>query len=192
MRRFAAFAGDAVLVAHNARFDVSFLDREVERLTGRRVAAPVVDTVRLARRLLAGRVRRVGLGLARPLLRDLGGAVPPRAARRAGDRRDLARADRPRSGARREDARRSRRASQRRVPGASTRSGRSSPRPRLAGRLPLPRPQRSGAVRRPRARPARPSAVVLRRRAAAAGGGGRPRRAERVEGACSGRSWKRR
>jgi DNA polymerase III subunit epsilon len=61
VRRFLAFAGDAVLVAHNARFDVAFLGREVERLTGRRLAGPVVDTVALARRLLAGRVRRVGL-----------------------------------------------------------------------------------------------------------------------------------
>ena len=48
----SSFAGDAVLVAHNARFDMGFLDRAVERLTGRRVAAPVVDTVWLARRLL--------------------------------------------------------------------------------------------------------------------------------------------
>src|SRR6266508_3160386 len=61
VRRFLAFAGDSVLVAHNARFDLAFLDREVERLTGRRVAAPVVDTVGLARRLLAGRVSRVSL-----------------------------------------------------------------------------------------------------------------------------------
>ena len=52
VRRFLEFAGDAVLVAHNARFDMAFLDRAVERLTGRRVAAPVVDTVWLARRLL--------------------------------------------------------------------------------------------------------------------------------------------
>jgi DNA polymerase-3 subunit epsilon len=59
--KFLAFAGDSVLVAHNARFDLAFLDREVERLTGRRVAAPVVDTVGLARRLLAGRVSRASL-----------------------------------------------------------------------------------------------------------------------------------
>jgi DNA polymerase-3 subunit epsilon len=60
--RFLAFAGDhAVLVAHNARFDLAFLDREVELITGRRLAAPVVDTVGLARRLLAGRTPRVGL-----------------------------------------------------------------------------------------------------------------------------------
>jgi DNA polymerase III epsilon subunit family exonuclease len=61
VRRFLDFAGEAVLVAHNARFDVGFLDREVERLTGRRMAAPVIDTVGLARRLLAGRVPRASL-----------------------------------------------------------------------------------------------------------------------------------
>src|SRR3954454_13720601 len=61
-RRFLAFAGDGVLVAHNARFDLAFLDRETERLTGSRIGSPVVDTVRLARRLLAGRVAGFGLG----------------------------------------------------------------------------------------------------------------------------------
>jgi DNA polymerase III epsilon subunit family exonuclease len=61
LRRFLDFTGDAVLVAHNARFDMAFLDRAVLRLTGRRVAAPVVDTVWLARRLLAGRTSRFGL-----------------------------------------------------------------------------------------------------------------------------------
>jgi DNA polymerase III epsilon subunit family exonuclease len=61
VRSFLAFAGDAVLVAHNARFDLAFLDRETERLTGSRIGAPVVDTVRLARTLLAGRVGGFGL-----------------------------------------------------------------------------------------------------------------------------------
>ena len=41
-----------------------------------------------------------------------------------------------------------------------------------AGRLPLPRRERPGAVRRPRARPARAAAFVLPLRAAAAGGRG--------------------
>jgi DNA polymerase III epsilon subunit family exonuclease len=61
VRRFLAFADDAVLAAHNARFDLAFLDRETEQLTGSRIAAPVVDTVRLARNLLAGRVSGFGL-----------------------------------------------------------------------------------------------------------------------------------
>ncbi len=61
VRRFVEFAGDAVLVAHNARFDASFLNGELERLTGRRLARPVLDTVALARRLLAGRVARMSL-----------------------------------------------------------------------------------------------------------------------------------
>jgi len=74
VRRFLSFAGDAVLVAHNARFDMGFLDRAVERLTGRRVAAPIVDTVWLARRLLGGRTTRFGL---QPLAHFFGTSVAP-------------------------------------------------------------------------------------------------------------------
>jgi DNA polymerase III epsilon subunit family exonuclease len=61
VRRFLGFAGDAVLVAHNARFDRGFLDRELQRSSGRRLARPVLDTVSLARRLLAGRELRISL-----------------------------------------------------------------------------------------------------------------------------------
>jgi DNA polymerase III epsilon subunit-like protein len=61
VQQFLEFAGDAVLVAHNARFDLAFLDRETERLTGSRIGSAVVDTVRLARTLLAGRVPGFGL-----------------------------------------------------------------------------------------------------------------------------------
>jgi DNA polymerase-3 subunit epsilon len=61
LRQFLDFAGDAVLVAHNARFDLAFLDRETAQLTGSRIAAPVIDTVGLARRLLGGRVPRASL-----------------------------------------------------------------------------------------------------------------------------------
>ena len=61
VRRFLAFSGDAPLVAHNARFDVGFLDRAVAELTGKRVAAPVIDTVWLARRLLHRRSERFSL-----------------------------------------------------------------------------------------------------------------------------------
>jgi len=52
VRRFLAFAGDDVLVAHNARFDMAFLDNEAVRLFGRHITATVIDTVRLARQLL--------------------------------------------------------------------------------------------------------------------------------------------
>ena len=115
--------------------------------------------------------------LARLLLRHGDPAVPPRARGLGGDGGDPARADRPRAGAGRRDggaARRSLRAA-----GASAR-GQALARRRSAaapGRLPLPRPQRPGALRRSRPRPARAAALVLPHRAAAAGGRGRARRA---------------
>lgn len=56
--RFLEFAGDAVLVAHNASFDVEHLDTAHRALTGRGLARPALCTLRLARRLLPELRRR--------------------------------------------------------------------------------------------------------------------------------------
>jgi DNA polymerase-3 subunit epsilon len=61
MARFGTFARESVLVAHNARFDVAFVDRELERLSGNRLSMPVLDTLPLARNLLRGRGARANL-----------------------------------------------------------------------------------------------------------------------------------
>lgn len=51
LTRFAAFADGAVLVAHNHRFDLGFLDWEAERAWNAPLQRPVLDTLALARRL---------------------------------------------------------------------------------------------------------------------------------------------
>ena len=177
VRRFLAFSGEAVLVAHNARFDMAFLDHAVLRLTGRRVAAPG-GRHGLARATAArGADEALRARAPVPLLRDVGRAVPPGAPGRRSHGRDPDRADRARPGARRRDGRRSRRPLRAARPEAARqaqpRRG-SSPRRRD---LRLSRRPRSAAVRGAGTRPLRPSSLVLLRRAAAARGRGGARRA---------------
>lgn len=77
---FTAFAGDDVLVAHNAPFDLRFLNYERRRLAGDCFTQPWIDTLELARRLLPGRVERHDLttlaGWARTRVRPRHRALP--------------------------------------------------------------------------------------------------------------------
>ena len=102
--------------------------------------------------------------------------MPSRAPRRAGDCRGVARSDRARPGARRTHRRGARRARGDENAARVGQAGARTWRPAEAGRLSVLRPQRAGALRRPRTRPARSAALVLPLRAAKARRGGRPRR----------------
>jgi len=53
--RFVEFSHGSVLVAHNARFDLGFLDYELGMLNRQTFPRPTLDTLRLARRLLSRR-----------------------------------------------------------------------------------------------------------------------------------------
>jgi DNA polymerase III subunit epsilon len=54
MPHFLDFIQGAVLVAHNASFDLSFLNYELARLKGRRLGEGAIDTVQLARCVAPG------------------------------------------------------------------------------------------------------------------------------------------
>ena len=55
------FFGDSVLVAHNARFDIGFINAALERAGRERLMNRVLDTVSLARRLVGAEVRNCKL-----------------------------------------------------------------------------------------------------------------------------------
>jgi DNA polymerase-3 subunit epsilon len=58
---FLEFLGDAVIVGHNVRFDISFLNAASERLGYGRLPNQYVDTAALARRLIRPEVRNLRL-----------------------------------------------------------------------------------------------------------------------------------
>ena len=58
LRGLSHMARRAAIAGHNVRFDLRFLDELTRAATGARVAAPVVDTLVLARRLLGTRIER--------------------------------------------------------------------------------------------------------------------------------------
>jgi DNA polymerase III subunit epsilon len=99
------FLGDAVLVAHNASFDVSFLRAAVEAQGGRPFQPTVVDTARLARRLVADEVRDRRLGTLARHFAQPHRPRPPSPARRPRHRRRAPRPDRARRRLRRHDPR---------------------------------------------------------------------------------------
>nr|WP_083180133.1 PolC-type DNA polymerase III [Paenibacillus yonginensis] len=51
LRKFVEFAGDSILVAHNARFDVGFINAKLKELGLKEMDNPVLDTLELARML---------------------------------------------------------------------------------------------------------------------------------------------
>ena len=56
------FIGDKVIVGHNVRFDMSFLDAAARRMGYERLSNQTVDTCALARRLVRSEVRNLKLG----------------------------------------------------------------------------------------------------------------------------------
>lgn len=51
IEHFLEFSGDAILVAHNAEFDLNFLNVKLRRICGLKVQNPALDTCMLARSL---------------------------------------------------------------------------------------------------------------------------------------------
>ena len=62
MERFTEFAKDSILVAHNASFDMGFINTTYKRLNLPEAVNPVIDTLELARYLYP-QFKRFGLGV---------------------------------------------------------------------------------------------------------------------------------
>src|SRR4051812_10291986 len=66
---FLEFLGDAVLVGHNVRYDIGFLNAALQRAARPRLSNQVVDTCSLARRLVRDEVPNCRLGTLAACLR---------------------------------------------------------------------------------------------------------------------------
>jgi DNA polymerase-3 subunit epsilon len=64
------FVGDSVIVGHNVRYDISYLNAAAEHLGYGRLPNRSVDTLRLARRLLGNETRNLRLGTLAAYLRS--------------------------------------------------------------------------------------------------------------------------
>ena len=163
--------------------------------TGKRLSAPAIDTV--AARAAPARRARGGASSLASLAFFFGVSVGSRAIARCPMRRRPPRSSCTCSASRRSAARRRSPSCsalaaprQRRVHGKRSLAHGA---PDTAGRLPLPRPARPGALRRQGPRPARPPPLVLPERAAApVGRGGARSRSSGSSGACSAPSSRRR
>ena len=89
MPSFLEFARGAVIVAHNASFDVGFLNANLLRLEYPTLPSPAVCTAKLARRLVWPEVAERPPAHARELLPYARPAEPPRIAGRRSHRRGV-------------------------------------------------------------------------------------------------------
>lgn len=60
MDRILDFFGDSILVAHNAAFDIGFLNENLKRMNRPSIMNPIIDTLTLARTLLTIKTYRLG------------------------------------------------------------------------------------------------------------------------------------
>ena len=176
------FIGGAVIVGHNIRFDISFLDAALTRPRLPEARATTRRHHRAGAPAGARRGARPQARHARPPPPRLGVAVPPRVRRRRRDRRGAARAARAGRHVRRARSRRPARAAVDPRPPVGEQAAAHRAPPPPARRVPDEGPRRSHPLRRQGDEPPRPRALLLRRRRPPEGAAAAPRdRGDRLD-----------